>query len=373
MTPAEGSGAARDGAGDSLAALAALGALRLPLYGLFILSILYTLYLTRDIALPITLAVLASLLLAPAVHGLARRGVPRAVGAFVLLSGLVGAVGGIGALVANPMLDWMEEAPQGIAQLLVTDSGVYEAYERMTRSAREVEETVEGLRQEEDADEAPTTVVLESESWRGQLVVNAQRNLVRLALALALCYFLLVSGDRLATQFIAQLGSRARRRTALTVIRQSQREIARYLIVITASNSLVGLVTGLLAWGVGLPSPAVWGVVATLLRFIPYLGVGLTAALLLVISAITLSEPWMMLVVPGGYLLLNTLVGFFLEPYIHGYRMSINPVVVFLSIFFWGWLWGAIGVLLAVPLMTVIQVLLSHIDALKPVHRVLAR
>jgi len=98
-----------------------------------------------------------------------------------------------------------------------------------------------------------------------------------------------------------------------------------------------------------------------------------TVALLVVVSAASLESPVMMLAVPAGYLLLNTVVGFFIEPWVHGYRLSVNPVVIFLAIFFWGWLWGPIGVLMAVPLMTVIQVTLRHIDSLRPLHDVIAR
>jgi len=345
--------------------------LKVPIYGLFILAVFYTLYLTRDIALPITLALLVSLLLAPAVDALARRKLPRALGAMLLLGSLVGGLGGIAYLVSDPLLEWLEEAPEGLTELVVSHSGLHDAYERMTRSAREVEETMEQFL--EEGEQSPTTVVLESESWRGQFLVTAQRNAAVLLLALALCYFLLVAGDRMLVQFMDQLRSESSRRAATGVIKDAQREIGRYLAFITVSNSVVGVVTGLLAWLMGLPSPLVWGVLTALLRFIPYLGVLVTAALLLVVSAVTLDDPMLMLVVPVGYILLNTLVGAFLEPVIHGYRLRVNPVIVFVSIFFWGWLWGAIGVLIAVPLMTVILVILSHVPALRPLYQVLAR
>jgi len=113
--------------------------------------------------------------------------------------------------------------------------------------------------------------------------------------------------------------------------------------------------------------------IAGLARFIPYLGVILTILLLAVVSAISLDAVWLMAFAPLGYLGLTTLVGFFIEPWVHGFRMAINPVVIFVSIFFWGWLWGPVGVLLAVPLMTVIQVVLKQIPKLRPVYRVIAR
>lgn len=347
-----------------------LDGLRVPIYGLFALVVLYTLHLAHEVVLPITLAVLASLLLAPAVHGLAHRGVPRVIGAMVMLLLLVTFIGGLGLYVAGPMMDWLEDAPEGIANLLFSDHGLHDAMQRMTESARRVEETMEEFA--DNSTERPR-VVLESESWRGQLLVGTRNNAVAITLALTLSYFLLVSGEQLVRNLVAQLPSRDRRRKVLRVIRDSQQEIARYLVVITVSNSAVGFVTGLLLWWLGLPSPVVWGVIAAVLRFVPYLGVLVTTILLAIISAISMQDPLVMFVAPLGYLVLSSFVGFVLEPYIHGYRMAINPIVIFVGIFFWGWLWGAIGVLLAVPLMTVIMVVLRQIDSLRPVYRVIAR
>lgn len=345
---------------------------RVPVYGLFVLGVLYTMYLAHQVFLPIILALLASLLLAPPVAALARRGIPKAIGAMVMLAMLVGVVGGIGAYVSGPIMDWMEEAPEGIGNLLFSNHGLHDAYQRMTDSARQVEEAVEEFADEEGV-ERSTTVVLESESWRGQLMIGARNNAVAVALALTLSYFLLVSGESLVRNLVSQLTTRERRRTVLRVIRDSQREIARYLAVITVSNSAVGVLTTIMLWALDLPSPVVWGVIATLLRFVPYLGVLVTTVALVIISAISMDDPLVMMAAPAGYLLLSTLVGFVLEPYIHGYRMDINPIIIFLGIFFWGWLWGAIGVLLAVPLMTVIMVLLRQIDGLRPLYRVIAR
>ena len=347
--------------------------LRVSIHGLFALGVLYTLYLAHQVFLPITLAILVSLLLSPAVTALARRGINRAVAAFVTLSMLVALLAGTAWMTVQPMLEWAEQAPDGLTRLMVQEGGLRDALDSMTDSARQVEEAVEEIRDEQQAEEEPVTVVLESESWRGQLMVNVRDTGLAVALALALSYFLLVSGNSLVLNFSAQLSTRQRRRTTLRMVRDCQREIGRYLVVITVSNGSVGVLTALMAWAVGLPSPAVWGLLAALLRFVPYLGVVATVALLVVVSAASLESPVMMLAVPAGYLLLNTVVGFFIEPWVHGYRLSVNPVVIFLAIFFWGWLWGPIGVLMAVPLMTVIQVTLRHIDSLRPLHDVIAR
>ena len=342
-----------------------------PIYGIFALGILYTLYLAHQIILPIILAILTSLLLSPVVNKfyLAFR-VPRMVSALVLVLMVLGGIAGVTYAVASPVITWAEEAPQGISRLLTGQSEIRRQISKVTESAEKVEKSMAEL---SDSGEAkPTTVVLKTDSWRSQLTSKARDGVAGLLLALALTYFLLVGGDRMIKNFVRQL-PRVQRKTVLRITHDSQQQIAQYLGVLALSNTAVGVATGLMCWAIGLPDPAVWGLIAGLARFIPYLGVILTISLLAVVSAISLDVVWMMAFAPLGYLALTTLVGFFIEPWVHGFRMAINPVVIFISIFFWGWLWGPVGVLLAVPLMTVIQVVLKQIPTLRPVYKVIAR
>lgn len=342
-----------------------------PVYGLFALGILYTLYVAHQIVLPIILAILTSLLLSPVVKKLylAFR-VPRMVSSLLLVLMVLGGIAGVTYAVAKPVLEWAEEAPQGISRLLVGQSEIKRQISKVTESAEKVEKSMEEL---SDSNQAkPTTVVLKTDSWRSQLMSKARNGIAGLLLALALTYFLLVGGDRIIKNFVRQL-PRVQRKTVLRITRDSQQQIAQYLGVLALSNTAVGVATGLMCWAIGLPDPAVWGLIAGLARFIPYLGVILTISLLAVVSAISLDVVWLMAFAPLGFLALTTLVGFFIEPWVHGFRMAINPVIIFVSIFFWGWLWGPVGVLLAVPLMTVIQVVLKQIPRLRPVYKVIAR
>ena len=332
------------------------------------LGILYTLYLAHEIILPIVLAFMVSLLLSPwVVRAWRRWRLPKPVSALSLLLLLVLLMGGLVTSVAAPALEWAEKAPQSISRLLVGDNQLRTQLDQLTESAQQLEASLEEFSEAE-----AQTVILQTDSWRNQLLSNAQKTLVGLALALALTYFFLVSGDRLIFNAIRQARP-SQRRVLLNIVRASQQQMARYLAVITLTNSSVGLVMGLFCWLIGLPTPVLWGVVAGLARFIPYLGVMTATALLAVVSVTHFDGLVWMLMAPLFYLALTGLVGAVVEPYVHGFRMAINPIVIFLSIFFWGWLWGPVGFFVAVPLMTVIQVLLSQIPALRPLHRILAR
>jgi len=341
-----------------------------PIYGLFGLGILYTLYVAHQIVLPIILAVMTSLLLSPLVkRAYVKWRIPRMVSSLIFVLLVLAGIVGITLAVATPALKWVEEVPQGISRLLVGESEISRQIARVTESAEQVEKSVEEL---SETEQQATTVVLQTDSWRSQLMAKVRNGIAGLALALALTYFLLVSGDRLIHNFIRQLPIE-QRKTVLRMTHESQHQIAQYLGVLGLSNLVVGTTTGLICWAVGLPDPAVWGLVAGLARFIPYLGNILSISLLTIVSVVSLGELWMMAVAPLGFLGLTTLVGLFIEPWIHGFRMAINPVIIFVSIFFWGWLWGPVGVLLAVPLMTVIQVVLKQIPKLRPIYKVIAR
>jgi len=345
-----------------------------PIYGLFTLGILYTLYLAHQIILPMVLALLTSLILSPLVTHLCRFRIPRMISSLVLVLIVLASIGGLSYGVFTPALEWAGKAPEGISKLLVGESQLMQQIDKVTESAEKVEQSVEQLSEREGsaATEKPGMVVLQTESWRGQLMTKVRNALAGLALALALTYFLLVSGDRLIRNFVRQL-PRSDRKRVLHITRDCQHQIAQYLGVLAISNTSVGVATGLMAWAIGLPDPAVWGLIAGLARFIPYLGVILTIVLLTIVSSVSLDTFWMIAMAPLGYLVLTTMVGFFIEPWIHGFRMAINPVIIFVSIFFWGWLWGPVGVVLAVPLMTVIQVVLKQIPRLRPIYKVIAR
>jgi predicted PurR-regulated permease PerM len=345
-----------------------------PIYGLFTLGILYTLYLAHQIILPMVLALLTSLVLSPLVTRLSQLRIPRMISSLVLVLILLAGIGGLSYAVVTPALEWAGKAPEGISKLLVGDSQLMQQIDKVTQSAQRVEQSVERLSERDGGakTEEPGTVILQTESWRGQLMTKASSALAGLALALALTYFLLVSGDRLIRNFIRQL-PRSDRKRVLRVTRDSQHQIAQYLGVLAISNTFVGVATGLMAWAIGLPDPAVWGLLAGLARFIPYLGVILTIVLLTIVSAVSLDALWMIALAPACYLIMTTMVSLFIEPWIYGFRMAINPVIIFVSIFFWGWLWGPVGVVLAVPLMTVIQGVLKQIPRLRPVYKIIAR
>ena len=136
------------------------------------------------------------------------------------------------------------------------------------------------------------------------------------------------------------------------------RDIQRYLAIKTAISLVTGLLAGLLCWAAGLDFYVLWGILAFALNFIPVIG-SLVAGVPPVILALLIAGLPNALLVAGGYLLINNFLGNFIEPLLVGRRFGISTLVVVMSVLFWGWVWGPLGMLLAVPLTMMLKVMLD--------------
>jgi predicted PurR-regulated permease PerM len=150
----------------------------------------------------------------------------------------------------------------------------------------------------------------------------------------------------------------------LRIARDIEREVSHYLLTITAINICLGIVIGTGMYFVGMPNPVLWGITATVLNFIPVLGAAVGIVVVGVVALVSMPTLGQALLAPGIYLACNAFEGQFFTPAMVGNRLQINSVAVILAIAFWGWLWGFIGVLVAVPLLIVIKVLSNHVEGL---------
>lgn len=214
-------------------------------------------------------------------------------------------------------------------------------------------------------------VVIADPGLRAELWIGLRNFAMFGGLSIMLLFFLLSSGDSLLRRAIEILHSLHDKKRVVKLARHAQDQMSRYLVTITAVNVGVGVITALALWLMDFPDPALWGTIAAALRFVPYLGVSSTVVLLAIVGAVSFDNIWLIAAAPLGYLLFASVVGQVLDPLVHGFRFQLNPIVVFIWIFFWGWLWGAPGVLLAVPLLTLFQVVCRHSKTLAPVAHII--
>ena len=339
------------------------GVRSMALSGLFILASFYTLYLARAFFLPIILALLLNFLLSPVVRWLKKIHIPEAISAALVVFGLLGAIGlGIYEL-ASPAYEWAQQAPRSLRRL----EGKLADFKRPVQAMSKATAQVEKITQVGAAGEAPPKIEVQHETLGEKLFSQTTEILAAGSVLIILLFFFLASGDMFLRKLIRVLPSLADKKTAVEIARQIENDISKYLVTITMINGCLGLAT----WGamalLGVPNPLLWGVLAWATNYIPYLGAMCMYAVLTMVGFLTFPTAGQALLVPGAFGVLNILEAYVLTPLVLGKRLTLNPVVIFLGLTFWGWMWGITGAILAVPIMMVFKILCEHIEPLAPI------
>jgi predicted PurR-regulated permease PerM len=329
------------------------------LTGLFILAIFYTIYFMRSILLPIVLALLLSYLLRPIVRGLAKLKIPVAVSAAVILIGLLVLVGYGISVLAAPTVAWLQKAPVGLAELQHKLRPVKKSVAQVTQATSEIEKLAT-TNAEAKAVEVKRHPITET------FVTRTPEFIASAVFLVILLYFLLVYDQVFIAKLVKLLPTLSDKKTAVGIAQDIESQVSRYLFTITAINACLGLVVGTAVGLLGLRNPLMWGVMVALLNFVPYLG-ALTGIICMTIGAVlSFDSLGYALIFPAVYLAFGTLEGSFITPWIMGRSLTLNPVIILLSLTFWGWMWGIVGIILAVPILAAFKIFCAHIKPMEP-------
>ncbi len=220
--------------------------------------------------------------------------------------------------------------------------------------------------------EPPEDVVISGPSLLGNMAAVIPRIGASIAFALIFLFFLLSSGSLFYRKTVEALPSLSDKKRALSIASDIETELSRYLFAITLINLCLGLAIGSAMALVGLPMPAVFGALAFVLNFIPYLGAIAGIGLVGLVGLTEFGSDAYALVPPLVYLLITSIEGQFITPILVGRRLRMNAAAVFLSVAFWGWIWGVVGMFLAVPLMVCVKIVAGYIESLHPLANFLA-
>jgi predicted PurR-regulated permease PerM len=337
------------------------------LVGLFVLAMLYTLHLARAFVLPIVLAILLDFLLSPLVRALRKVGLPEPAGAGIVMLGLV-AVLVLGAFrLAGPASEYIALAPESIETVRTKLRAMRGSVEQVTDVAEQVERAAAG-------DESRAQQVeIKGPSLVRQLFGGTTAFLSAVTVVLFLTYFLLAVGDLFLQKLVGVLPQFKDKRVAVTIARETEAQISLYLFTTTGINIGVGLVTAIAMHLLGLPNAALWGVVAAVLNFIPYVGAVANTVLLALAAFVAFEDTGRALLVPGTFLALNLIESNLVTPMIYGNRMKLNTVALFIGLVFWWYIWGVPGAILAVPIMATLKIACDHIESLAPIGEFLGK
>lgn len=340
--------------------------------------VIAALYWAQVVFIPLALAVFLAFLLNPTVRFLQHRGVGRipSVILVVLLAGLF--LGGLGWVGAHQVAGLLDEFPDYTANIKRKTESLQEWGAGSGPLSEMIDDIARQLKRKPvDADEPtpnrvpagmqptghPAPVVLQPESpgWLGRLphyVGPALETLGSLALALVLAVFMLLKREDLRNRFIRLLGHGQLTFTTKAVDEAGQR-ISRYLVMQLAINLVYGVVLGVALFAVGLKHALLWGLMAAVLRYIPYIG-GAIVAVLLVALSLAIFPSWVQpLLVLGIILALELITGNLVEPWLYGHSLGVSEVALLISAAFWAFLWGPVGLVLSGPL-TVCMVVLGR-------------
>lgn len=338
------------------------------LTGLFVLATFYTLYFARAFFLPIVLAVLLDFLLSPLIRGLKRARIPEPLGAALVIVVLLGAAGASVYGLVGPAKEWAAKLP----------SSMRDAQDRLRQVRKPVEQvskTAEQVEQATKIGDQPKTqeVVVKGPSLTERLFGTTQTIVASSVEVIILLYFLLAAGDLFLQKLIKVLPQLRDKKKAVAIARETEASISTYLLTVTLVNVGLGLAVAAVMFLLKMPSPLLWGALAALAEFVPYLGATALLTVLALAGLVTFDHLGHALLVPAAYLGVNLLQSQFLSPMILGRRLTLNPVAIFVGLVFWWWIWGVPGAFIAVPLIATFKIFCDHIEALAPIGEFLGR
>ena len=338
------------------------------LTGLFILAVLVTLHFGSVVFLPITIALLFAVLFAPLMRRLKHIKIPEPVSAAILLSLLIGTLGYGVSRLAEPASEWASRVPDAFREAEYKLRVLKQPMQDVTKATEILSKatTLDG------AKKVPQ-VEVKSDAWPMKFFSVTGEVLVEFATTLILLYFLLSSGDLFLQKLVKVLPKWSDKRRAVEIVRQVEEQLFQYLFTVTCINVGLGTLVGTAMYFLGMPNPILWGTMAALLTFIPYLGHMFGIVVVTLVAALTFDELTHVLLVGGVYGALALLEGWFVTPMILGRRLEINPVVLLVGLMLWGWIWGIGGAFLAVPILVTLKIVCDHIAPLEPVGEFLGK
>jgi predicted PurR-regulated permease PerM len=338
------------------------------LVGIFILAVFYTIYLARAVLLPITLALLLTFLLRPLMRLLKKIKIPEMAGSSIIILVLIGTVGYGTQQLAPPADDWINRAPE-------TLQSVEKKVRKLTSPVQKVTKTAEELQQmtASGGKEKSKVEIKEKPKLLDKLFEGVQGFFAKGAVMGILLFFLLASGDVFVEKISGMFPRQQDKKEIVSIVADIESTMSKYLLTVTAINITEGIVVSALMYMLGMPNPVLWGVMATFLIFIPYVGPLAGIAVVGIVALLTFDNVGKALLVPALYFIVEALQGQIITPFILGRRFALNPVLIFIWLIFWGWAWGIPGALIAMPLLTLFKILCDHVEALGRIGKFMER
>lgn len=329
---------------------------------LAILAVGYTLWATQDLILPVLLAMFFALIGNPIIRVLQRIRVPRFLAALAVLCSGIALTVLLGLQLVQPAGEWVREAPRELRTLAPK-------LQKLTKPVQDANKAAENIARAAGGENAAKPVqVVRTETNDPYKSLTATPRMAAAVLAVVLLtFFFMVYGQDLQRHAIALLPDRQKKKLTVEILQAIETEVSRYVLTISAINAVVGLAfAGCLFFILDIPldEALLWGTLAMLLNFAPYVGPLIGIVLMLLMGFSSYDEPLRALLPAAIYLGLHTLEGQIVTPIVLGRRMALSPLVLILALMVFGWLWGIVGLLLAVPMLVCVKIVLAKLEGM---------
>jgi predicted PurR-regulated permease PerM len=357
-----------------------IGVRNLSLTVLAVIAVTFTLHEAQDFLIPLVLSLLVSYALEPVVTWLAARRLPRALAAAVVILALTAGAGyGVYAL-RDQAAEIVERLPQA-AQRMRSVVARYQSGEstigQVQKAADAIERTATQASTPTAAPRGVMRVQIEEPPLRVRQYLwwgsaGALALLGQLVAVLFLVYFQLVSGDLFKRKLVRISGpTLTRKKVTVQILDEINLQIERFLLVQVFTSTVVGLATWAAFWWLGLEQAAVWALLAGVFNSIPYFGPVVVTGGVFVVGFLQWGTLEMALLVAAVALVITSLEGFLLTPWLTSRASSMNAVAIFVGLLFWSWVWGVWGTLLAVPMLMIVKAVADRVEDLHAVSELL--
>lgn len=337
------------------------------LAGILALLALYACAVASVLIVPFLLALLLSLMLAPAVRLLCQWHLPRVLAALLVLLCTITVTGSLLASLVAPARAWMVQVPKSIDRIELALSELRRPLLAATHASEQIAKLTNV-----DGENKVQRVVDAGPSRIAQMLSATPAALASMIATLLLIFIFLLHGDAVLRKFVELAPALYMKKDIVIATRSAQHELSTYMVTIAAINSVLGLLTASVLWWLGVDAPLLWGGVVAVLNFAPFIGPMLAVIVLVVVGFSRFETPLAALSVPGAFLVLHLIEGQLVTPLIVGRRLALDPVMVFLALMLFGWLWGVAGLLLAMPLLTCVRIVAERIPTWTALAKVLA-
>lgn len=346
--------------------------------GIFVIVALAAATLARGFLLPLTLAILLFFVFSPACRMMARIGVPQALSAAAVTLTLFAALGAAVAVFAVPLASAIDDAPT-IFQALDRK------LDRLQGSVKEIQQAVDQINELSKVDDTPPGVTPDADPEPEQeaapssgpdvitnLAMTTPAVFAQLVFTLVLLYFALASRELLYHRIVESFTVITEKRQALSAMHEIEESLGNYLGAITLINAGLGVAVGLAMWAWGMPAPALFGAAAFTFNYVPYLGAVAGVVVSTVVALLSMDGLVQPFLVGLTYLMLTSIEGQLITPYFVSQRLRLNTVVVFIAVALFAWLWSIVGMIVAVPLLVVLNVVASAIPGMRGISHFLS-